>query len=51
MKEDLRNVYVGITRPKKILVMEVPKIHVKMWYELFFDEPYRGKNQSSLLDF
>lgn len=51
MEEDLRNVYVGITRPRKILVMEVPKIHEKMWYELLFDEPYREKNQSSLFDF
>lgn len=49
--EDLRNVYVAITRPRKILVMAVPKNHEKMWYELFFDEGYREKGQSSLFEF
>lgn len=51
MKEDLRNVYVAITRPTKILVIQVPESDEKMWYELFFDEPYREKNQPSLFEF
>lgn len=49
--EDLRNVYVGVTRPRKILVIAVPKQDEKMWHELFLDEPYREKNQTSLFEF
>lgn len=51
MKEDLRNVYVGITRPRKILVIAVPENDEKMWHQLFFDEPYREKNQATLFEF
>ena len=51
MKEDLRNVYVAITRPRKILVIAVPKKDEKMWHEFLLDEPYREKNQSSLFEF
>lgn len=49
--EDLRNVYVAITRPRKVLVMAVPNCHKKIWYELLFDEGYREKGQSSLFEF
>lgn len=49
--EDLRNVYVGVTRPRKILVIAVPKQDEKMWHELLLDEPYREKNQTSLFEF
>lgn len=51
MKEDLRNVYVGVTRPRKILVIAVPETDEKMWHELLLDEPYREKNQASLFEF
>ena len=51
MKEDLRNVYVAITRPRKILVIHVPESDKKMWHELLFDEPYREKNQPTLFEF
>ena len=51
MDEELRNIYVAITRPRKILVMAVPEEHEKMWYELFFDEGYREKGQTSLFEF
>ena len=51
MDEELRNIYVAITRPRKILVMAVPEEHEKMWYELFFDDGYRKKGQTSLFEF
>lgn len=49
--EDLRNVYVGVTRPRKILVIAVPEKDKKMWHNLLLDEPYREKNQTSLFEF
>lgn len=36
-KEELRIVYVGITRPRKILVMAVPDSDVKVWKEKMID--------------
>lgn len=51
MNEDLRNVYVGVTRPRKILVIDVPKKDQEMWHKLLLDEPYRIKNQPLLSDF
>ncbi len=49
--EDLRNVYVGVTRPRKVLVIAVPKQDEEMWHNLLLDEPYREKNQTSLFEF
>ena len=49
--EDLRNVYVGVTRPRKILVIAVPEKDKEMWHNLLLDEPYREKNQTSLFEF
>ena len=51
LTEELRNIYVAITRPRKILVIYVPKSHEKMWYELFFNKPLIPKNQFTLSDF
>ena len=51
LTEELRNIYVAITRPRKILVIYVPKSHEEMWYELFFNKPLIPKNQSTLSDF
>lgn len=51
LTEELRNIYVAITRPRKILVIYAPKSHEKMWYELFFNKPLIPKNQSTLSDF
>lgn len=51
MNEDLRNVYVGVTRPRKILVIDVPKKDQEMWHKLLLDEPYRIKIQPLLSDF
>lgn len=43
--EELRNVYVGITRPKRILVLAVPSEDKKIWRSHFYPE------QSSLDQF
>lgn len=51
LTEELRNIYVAITRPRKILVIYVPKSHEEMWYELFFNKPFIPKNQLTLSDF
>ena len=49
LHEELKNVYVGITRPRKILMVAVPKSDEKMWHDLFFDTPFsEDKNQSTL---
>ena len=51
MEEDLRNVYVAITRPRKILVIAIPEKNEKIWHELLLDEPYRTKNQTLIDDY
>ena len=33
--EEIRNVYVGITRPRKILVLAVPSDDKDIWMEYF----------------
>ena len=35
--QELRNIYVGITRPRKILILAVPSKDKEKWEELFFD--------------
>ncbi|MEL7669410.1 ATP-dependent helicase [Methanobacterium sp.] len=43
--EELRNVYVGITRPKRILVLAVPSEDKDIWKSFFYPK------QRSLIDF
>lgn len=43
--EELRNIYVGITRPKRILVLAVPSDDYDIWDSYFYPK------QSSLTDF
>ncbi len=45
--EELRNIYVGITRPKKILVLAVPNDDKEYWDNYFF----KKDTQKSLFDF
>jgi len=40
--EELRNIYVAITRPRKILVIAVPEGEKKVWKKVF-EEPYNEK--------
>lgn len=45
--EELRIIYVAITRPRKVLIVVVPKRDKKVWERKFFndeDQNERGKN-------
>ena len=49
--EELRNVYVGITRPSKILVLAVPSEDKEAWELYLSEKPQESFKQSSLTDF
>lgn len=49
--EELRNVYVGITRPRKILVLAVPSADIDIWESYFSEKSKETSKQSSIFDF
>jgi DNA helicase II / ATP-dependent DNA helicase PcrA len=49
--EELRNVYVGITRPKKVLVLAVPSNDKEVWDNYFSDKVLPEEVQTTLFEF